>query len=186
MSTIFISNPLPNGHSTTITSKFGHILNSAELKYGERDKSYTLLGIEFTSDVLPRIWYPGNCKNVIIQITMNCLNDINRAVYQVAHETIHCLSPTGGRNGNFLEEGLAVHFSIEYTRNNGNGIWLSGIPKYDVALRLIEQLFIIDQDIIKKLRQKEPIFSLMTKELLIMTNKNIPENLADNLTKKFY
>jgi len=93
---------IPEGHSWTITSKFGHILRTAEEKYGERDKSYTILGVEFTTYIKPQIWYPGNCKHVSIQITINCLNDINRAIFQVAHETIHFLCPTGGQNANVL------------------------------------------------------------------------------------
>jgi len=94
MNTIFISHPTSCGYSWTITSKLGHILRTAEERYGKRDHSYTILGVEFSQDG-PQIWYPGNCKNIIIQISMNCIDDINRAVFQVAHEAIHCLSPTG-------------------------------------------------------------------------------------------
>ena len=185
MSSIFSSSPIPNGHSWTIVSKLGHILQTAETKYGERDKSYTILGVEITAQDNPQIWYPGNCKNAVIQITANCANDINRAVYQVAHEAIHCLSLTGGSNSNYLEEGLATHFSIEYTLNNGHGVWHSGNPKYDEALKLVEELFLIDPNIIKTVRQVEPTISLITRELLTETNSNIPQDLADNLTRKF-
>ena len=49
MSSIFISNPITDGHSWTITSKLGHIIRTAEEKYGPRDFSYTILGVEFNS-----------------------------------------------------------------------------------------------------------------------------------------
>ena len=150
MSTIFISHPIPNGHSWTITSKLGHILKTAEEKYGQRDYSYTILGVEFNQDEHPRIWYPGNCKNVIIQISMNCINDLNRAVFQVAHEAIHCLCPTGSKNANVLEEGLANLFSIEYTKDNGHGIWVSNGQNYTDASELVKKLLTIDSEIIKK------------------------------------
>jgi hypothetical protein len=185
MSSIFSSSPIPNGHSWTIVSKLGHILQTAEARYGERDKSCTILGMEISTQAIPQIWYPENCKNAVIQITVNCANDINRAVYQVAHEAIHFLSLTGGANSNYLEEGLATHFSIEYTLNNGHGIWHSGDPKYDEALKLVEQLFLIDPNIIKTLRHVEPTISLITRELLTRTNSNITQDLADKLTRKF-
>src|SRR5688572_16155643 len=113
MSELFTSQPITGGYSWTVTTKLGHILRTAEAKYGERDKSYTLLGVEFTTEGGPQIWYPGNCKNIAVQITMECYYDIDRAVFQVAHEVIHCLGPSGRQNANFLEEGLANLFSID-------------------------------------------------------------------------
>jgi hypothetical protein len=186
MSSIFKSLQIPNGHSWTITTKFGHILRTAEERYGERDKSYTLLGIEFTNQGNPQIWYPGNCKNVSIQITENCLNDINRAVFQVAHETIHCLCPTGKQNANVLEEGLANLFSIEYCAENGHGNnWSSNKEEYTNASDLVNELLEFDKDIIKKLRVVQPTISLIDKALILEICPTIPEQLAETLTIKF-
>ena len=184
-SSIYITKQIPNGYSWTIISKLGSILQVAESKYGERDKSFTILGIEITTNDIPQIWYPDSGKNIIIQITMDCLNDMNKAVYEVAHETIHCLFPAIGQKASCLEEGLAVHFATEYTQNYGHGSWFPNSPKYDNALKLIKQLFAIDADIIKKLRQRQPIISPATKELLMDINPNIPDSLAIELTKKF-
>ena len=185
MSSIFISHPIPDGHSWTITSKLGHILKIAEEKYGPRDYSYTILGVEFNQDGHPRIWYPGNRKHLIIQISLDCFNDFNRAVFQVAHEAIHCLCPTGVKSANVLEEGLANLFSIEYTLANGNGIWSSNDQNYTDASELVKQLLSFDEEIIKKLRIIEPTISLIDKSLILKTNPNIPEKLADSLTLKF-
>ncbi|WP_157594973.1 hypothetical protein [Psychroflexus tropicus] len=186
MSSIFKSHPIPNGNSWTITSKLGHILRTAEEKYGERDKSYTILGVEFTTNGNPQIWYPDDCKHVVIQITENCINDINRAVFQVAHESIHCLCPTGSQNANVLEEGLANLFSIIYCRENGHGNnWTSNAQSYTNASNLVEKLLSIDADIIKKLRAIEPTLSKVDKDLMIRVNPDITSELADKLTKKF-
>lgn len=185
MSSIFISHPIPNGHSWTITSKLGHIIRKAEEKYGQRDFSYTILGVEFNQDVRPRIWYPADCKQLVIQITMNCINDINRAVFQVAHEAIHCLSPTGKNFTNVLEEGLANLNSIEYPLENGHGIWKSDEEKYTDASELVKELLRIDPEIIKKLRAVQPTISLIDKSLILNANTKVPEQLADNLTKLF-
>jgi hypothetical protein len=53
MSSIFISNTIPDGYSWTIISKFGHNIRTAEEKYGPRDYSYTILGVEFNQDGQP-------------------------------------------------------------------------------------------------------------------------------------
>jgi hypothetical protein len=185
MPSIFYSTPITNGHSWTIVTRFGHILQTAESKYGIRDNTYTLLGIELTSASIPQIWYPGNCNNVAIQITSDCINNLNKAVYQVAHETIHCLYPTGNNIRNYLDEGLATFFSIDYTQSNGFGTWNSGDPKYDAAMELVKRLISIDPDIIKKLRQTEPCIPRMTADLLTTTNPAIPFDLASDLTKRF-
>ena len=185
MSTIFISHRIPNGHSWTITSKLGDILETAEKRYGSRDYSYTILGVEFNQEGHPRIWYPGNCKHIIIQISMNCIDDINRAVFQVAHEAIHCLSPEKIAS-NVLEEGLANLFAIEYTRANGHGNnWTSNGQNYTDASELVKQLISIDSEIIKKIRVVQPTISLIDKDLIRQINPNVPDELADNLTKRF-
>lgn len=182
---IFISIPTPVGHSWTITTKLGHILQTAETKYGARDYSYTILGVEFNQDGHPRIWYPGNCKHIAIQISMNCLNDMNRAIFQVAHEVIHCLSPINAQSVIVLEEGLANLFSIEYARLNGHGIWISDQQKYTDASALVEQLLLLDPEIILKLRAIQPTISLIDKDLILQVNPNIPQALAEDLTKLF-
>jgi hypothetical protein len=185
MSSIFISHPTPKGYTWTITSKLGHMLMTAEEKYGPRDNTYTILGIEFNQDEHPRIWYPENRKNVIIQISMNCLNDLNRAVFQVAHETIHCLCPTGVNRANVLEEGLANLFSIEYTLASGNGVWTSSSQNYTDATELVKQLLAFDPEIIKKIREVQPTISDIDSELILKVNSSVPEDLAINLTKRF-
>lgn len=185
MSTNSISQPSTGRSGEKINNFLDHIIQTAELKYGQRDITYLITGVEFENSGYPYIWYPANSKDVTIRVTINCLDDINRTVFQVAHEVIHCLSPTGSANANFLEEGLATHFSIEYTKNNGFGPWSPGNTKYEEALGLVKELFSFDSDIVKKLRKTEPTLSLITKDLIIATNSNIPENLAENLEKKF-
>ena len=75
MPSIYSSTPIPNGHSWTIVSKLGHILQTAQSKYGDRDKCYTILGVELTDRDITQIWYLGNCKNVVIQIQSDCENN---------------------------------------------------------------------------------------------------------------
>jgi hypothetical protein len=83
------------GWTWTLASRLGHILRTAQELYGPRDPNYTILGVEFGGDI-PQLWYPGDCGHVVVQINPACATDMNRACFQMAHEAIHLLSPSGG------------------------------------------------------------------------------------------
>ena len=95
-----VTRPLPDGsgYTWTLPSLLGDMLCIAEELFGPRDQSYTILGIEIGSDN-PRIWYPGDCKHIIIQLDSSASTDMYQACYQMAHETVHLLSPTGTTDG---------------------------------------------------------------------------------------
>jgi len=185
MASIFYTSKLPNGTwEWTITAKIADMLEQAESKYGARDKTYTFLGIELSNIGNPHIWFYGfDRKKFIIRINERCLNDMDYATFQVSQEIIHFLSPS--EHANVLEEGLATHFSIEYYKNCGLKSWNITDKKYLKALKLVEQLFAIDPDIILNVRKTQPLISSITKELIIETNPTIPECLAEELTKMF-
>lgn len=182
---IFTSYPIPNGHSWTIVTKLGRILEVAESMYGERDKSFTILGVEINQLDYPQIWFPSGMNNIVIQLTSDCLYDMNRAVYQLSHEVIHCLNPVLGQKTNYLEEGIATHFSLEYTQTKGYGNFEVSNPEYLKALKLIEELFEIDPKIISKLKKIKENFISVEKDDFLKINSNIPELLADKLARKF-
>jgi hypothetical protein len=187
MPTIYNSIPIPNNMwSWSIISKMGDMLDKAESKYGVRDKSYTILGVELTPVGNPYIWYRGeNEKQVIIRISKRCKNDMDFAVFQVSQEIIHCLSPAVGQTANVLEEGLATHFANEYYKSCGYKKWSIDKKRYIDALELVNKLFLIDSDIIKKLRQIEPTISKISKDLILATNSKIPSDLAESLADIF-
>lgn len=185
MSSIFNTSENANGTWIwTITAKIGDMLEKAESKYGERDKTYTFLGIEMTNIGNPYIWFLGPDKNkFIIRINERCLNDMDYAVFQISQEIIHFLCPN--EKSNVLEEGLATHFGNEYYKSCGLTSWTINDNKYLNALKLVEQLFAIDQDIIMKIRKTHKNISSITKEIIMDTNQKIPECLAEQLTEKF-
>ena len=67
------------------------MLHEAERSFGQRNKDYTILGIELADIKQPQIWFPGDCRHIIIQLTEDCINAMDKALFQLAHETIHCL-----------------------------------------------------------------------------------------------
>jgi hypothetical protein len=87
------------------------LLAEAERRFGPRDKSWTILGVDFGGSS-PNIWYPSSGdKMVVVKLSDNASLDPNRALFQLSHEVIHLLSPSGGKMAPALEEGPATHFS---------------------------------------------------------------------------
>lgn len=173
-------------YSWSITSRLSNMLSVAEDYFGERNKEYSIIGIEIENTKQPYIWYPNdaNSKHVIIRIAENCINNMNEAIFEVAHECIHCLCPNKDKCTTILEEGLATWFSIDYTNKLGIDIQPS-IQNYKRACELVSDLLEYDFDIIKKARKQSPDLSYITKELLISLRPNINPYLVNELTKPF-
>lgn len=185
--TIFTATPTEGGYSWTIISLLGTILKDAEGLYGERDRSFNILGVELCDQEQPQTWYPGGWngqKDVIIQITKDCENNLKKAIFQVSHEVIHCLCPKPGRHANVLEEGLATLFSTYESNKFGTG-YHPGSLLYISAMEIVEELLSYDETIIKKARMMEPDISLITKEMLLAFHSSIKDDLLEILLKPF-
>lgn len=141
-----LASPIKGGFSWTLPSRLGQILIEAESRYGERDKSWTLLGVEFVTSDQPAIWYPyshEDKKYLLVQLTKKALKDEQEALLQLSHEAIHLLSPAGGgKKTNVFEEGLATHFSIEYLTKQGMKVeYKTLLPDaYKNAFELVKQV----------------------------------------------
>lgn len=144
----------------------GLFLNEAEEEFGPRDYSYTPLGVEF-GGANPRTWYPGDRRHVAIVLSENALKDRARAIFQLAHEVIHLLAPTGGPGATVIEEGLATLFShrksaalqLRYTSAADN--------RYMKAEALVSELLRHDMSAIRRVRKIEPAFSRLTPQMLL-------------------
>ncbi len=181
------ASPLPagNGYTWTLASRLGHIIRTAESLYGPRNLDFTVLGVEIQGDI-PQVWYPGNCGHVVIQITTNCATDSMRACYQMAHEAVHLLSPTGRGGTNVLEEGLATHFSARYMREHcASPNWNANLPSYTRAQALVEELLGFDADIIRKLRALRRTFPEISADDVLAEASSVPPRLALELTQPF-
>ena len=188
-SNIFLTTPKATGAATwSIVSKFGFILNIAENIYGKRDPQYTILGIELSDHGCPQIWFPLVFPNsIIIQITEDCLADPDRAMYQVAYEVIHCLRPHPNTNPTVLEEGIATHFAHEYMSTfEHKPQWTASTTQYILAKKCIDLMLDNDNEIIKKLLEKELDFSKITEDMILEVSPEFPRDLAKILTTDFY
>ncbi len=175
----------PGRYTWTMPSLLGDMLHMAQRMFGERDRSYTLLGVEFCGD-LPRVWCPGNRRDLIVQVAVRCMNEPERACYQMAHECIHLLGPSGCSSATVLEEGLATWFAQHYMAERlGNPNWRSTLYSYRDAQRQYEVLHTLDPDAIRMLRQEQPTFNLFTRELLLKHYPALGEAAADALLQPF-
>lgn len=174
-----------NGYTWTLASLLGNMLHIAEDLFGQRDYSYTILGIEIGPDV-PKIWYPGNCKDIVIQLDSSAATNMFEACYQMAHETVHLLAPTGKQNANNFEEGVACYFADLYMKEAlKNPYPPPSLPSYRRAFELVKPLLDIERFCIRKLRDKEPSFSKITREQISITFPTLTQKDVSFLIKKF-
>ena len=183
---LFFARPLEaeDGYTWTLASRLGSMLQVSQDRFGQRDTSYTVLGIEF-GGAIPQIWYPGNCRNIIIQLTPECATDAVRACYQLAHECIHLLAPSGGQNANNLEEGLAMHFCHQYLVENFGIEWPCTIQSYAEARSAVEELFLVDPSVIRRLRERQPAMYITSPADIISVAPNTRPELAAYLCERF-
>lgn len=174
-----------SGYTWTLASRLGEMLQMAEELFGQQDSSYTILGVEFIVGI-PQIWYPGNCKHIIIQLDQDAATNMLQACYQIAHETVHLLSPTGGNNANNFEEGVACYFAAYYMENRLNAFnWEPTLQSYKQALALIAPR--LDEDIycVRRLRERQPSFSEISRKQIIAEFPNLTSDNVDFLIKEF-
>ena len=177
--------PNGSGYTWTLASRLGEMLHMTEELFGPRDYSYTLLGIEFGPDN-PRIWYPGSGRHIIIQLDLPAATNMLRAYYQMAHETVHLLAPTGCNDPTNFEEGIACYFAADYMKEQFNEpCWSPGIPSYERALAVIKPR--LDEDIycIRRLREHHPSFQDITKEEISREFPKLASEDVDFLMSKF-
>lgn len=123
---------------------------------------------------------------MVIQLGVVCANDPLRALWQLAHECVHLLSPTGGFHSTTLEEGLATIFSEEYFRPWGptQYEWAKSgaTAAYRMAANAAGELLALDASCIRTIREEQPRFDLMDAELILRHVPTCERVLAKKLT----
>lgn len=180
-----------SGHSWTLASQLGNMLQIAESVFGGRDETYTILGIEFV-DGSPKIWYPGDSTRIVIQLCRTCLLKPDFACFELAHETVHLLSPVRGQSATVLEEGLATHFQVWYMDDHYPQDWprlgldTAMLPQsYAHAKSLVEQVLHTDPDAIRQLRIMQPVLSRITAQQIQCQCPSLPPGVATALAGTF-
>ncbi|SAL82640.1 hypothetical protein AWB74_06337 [Caballeronia arvi] len=181
----FFTQPTPGGYRRTLASRTAAILREIESKYGTRDEEYTLVGVEF-EPTGPRIWYPGSGKHIAIQLSTSAQDYWLQAEYQLAHECVHLLAPSGGANAPVMEEGLATLFANDWLRREHNFPYTPTDARYASVLEAVEQLLKLYPDAITLLRSVERAFFKMSVETFDRAGlKNVLPDLRERLVTPF-
>ncbi len=104
------------------------------------------------------IWYPGDHKHIVIQLSLDCLTELPRACYQLGHECIHLLAPTGKQDANTLEEGLATLYGEDYATKWFNTPRNCGAAHYERAKRVAQKALAANPAFVREIRQHKPSF----------------------------
>lgn len=181
----FRARPTDDGYTWTLTTRLGAMIAEVEERYGQRDQSWTVLGVEFSSDG-PQIWYPGNRKHIAIQLAPNAIEDTVLACYQLAHESVHLLAPTGRRAAPVIEEGLATVFSEDYVGREFRRTGVTNMTSYVEAAALVRRLLSVAPDAIPRLRSIQPAFTEMNSTTFVEAGLDVPGSLVEQLMSPFH
>jgi hypothetical protein len=179
--------PYPDGSTwlAILTSTVESIVREAEARFGERDRSYRVRGVEF-HDGNPELYFPNSDRDIVIRLCRRRQSEPVELWYELAHECVHLLSPSGSLKATVLEEGLAVAFAEDYLREKRNvPQYPIGAPHYIRARDLARKLLAVDRSIIRVVRQRQPALYRITADDLRACSPQIPRDLAEQLAAPF-
>ena len=116
------------------------LLGIAESLLGPRDTSRKIYPPQFLA-AGPNVRHTPNQDGAFVEMSLNARKYWPSVVFEMAHETVHLLDPTLLGQSNYLEEGVAVVFSIlvQPTYQIENVQYPTAGPYFD-ALSLVHRL----------------------------------------------
>ena len=116
------------------------LLGIAESLLGPRDTSRKIYPPQFLAGG-PNVRHTPNQDGAFVEMSLNARKYWPSVVFEMAHETVHLLDPTLLGQSNYLEEGVAVVFSIlvQPTYQIENVQYPTAGPYFD-ALSLVHRL----------------------------------------------
>jgi len=180
----FVSRPIDGGGTLTLTTCVGQFLRDAERLAGPRDPSWTFLGIEIFGEecegARPHTWYPGNCGNIAIRLTRDVANNPARALFQLAHEVCHLISPSGNGIAPALEEGFATYFAHHIAPEYG-AIQCPVSSAYRAAYTDAAALLMLNPHALRDIRRLEPRLLMVTPQTVLQAVPSVARPLPGTL-----
>ena len=169
-----------------------HLANMLELAedlFGRRDRWYRCVGIEF-HDANPQLRYlsrpNGDGVNIIIRLSQSAAKNMSQTCFEMAHETVHLLAPTGSQNATNLQEGVACFFSMYYMKTILNEPkWCYTKESQRRVLELVTPQLEENRYCIKELRRRQRWFQRMRKEDIREVIPKLTEEDVCFLTSEF-
>lgn len=169
---VFVNHPDGNDsrHAQQLRRHLGNILEMAEDLFGQRDCWYRCVGIKF-HDANSKLKYlsrpDGDIDglDIIIRLSQLAAQNMSQACFEMAHETVHLLAPTGNPKVTNLQEGVACFFSMYYMKTILNEPkWYYTKESQRRVLELVTPRLEEDRYCIKRLRGHQRWFQRMNKE----------------------
>jgi hypothetical protein len=162
-----------------------HTLALAEARFGARVYADAIPPITFHAGP-PEVFFAAQSR-IAIHLSLRCESDYLLGCYQLAHETIHLLSPVDGRQITTLEEGIAVLFARDYIRDNIDlEFAVPADHRYAGAFALAERFLRPRPDAILRLREEQPIISKISADIIRQVYPEVPLSLCWSLATPFY
>lgn len=160
-----------------------------EKRFGPAVNEWIMGGIIFDpKENQPCLFYLYARQGVVmIKLVEPAITSIEFARFQLAHELVHCLNPSGGQLSNVLEEGMAACFQQSYATRMLKGRVRLGDEKYIAARKLFNKFLKKSKisDPIIKLRGVEPYIYKVTHATFEATGIMLPAELEEVLLTKF-
>jgi hypothetical protein len=149
------SKELPEKSGVAVWQLQIFLLQEAEKIFGIRDTEKIVYQPTFSNNDKegPMIMNKHNSDGAWAQLSVNSKAYWPCTLYELAHETVHLLNPVLG-NTNYLEEGVAVAFSIEMSESETNHPMTTEDPIYLEAYRLVKLLPNNMYESVKMIRDK--------------------------------
>ncbi len=133
-----LPNSVPETDPSALWALQQELLGLAEQLVGKRDQSKRIFQPTFHENG-PHIRNTPSLDGAFVELGSGSKVYWPTVVYEMAHETIHLLNPTVGYT-NWLEEGVAVEFSIHVQREFGLLIQSPSSGPYREALEMVRVL----------------------------------------------
>ena len=118
-------------------------------------------------------------------LSPNAAGFLPTAVYELAHETVHLLDPVARELSSFLEQGVAVEFSLSALEHYGFRLDVPGPGRYQYALNRVRSLSRAPLSDEKTIRGKIGVLSKATVPDLATIFPELPTEHLSALCEKF-
>ena len=159
------------------------LIEIAETELGLRDRSKRVYQPKFADDG-PFLQNTPDFDGAFVKLSRNAAHYWPTVVYEMAHETVHLLDPVARGNGNYLEEGVAVAFSLHVQPMYGFNMSVK-MPSYVNALKLVESLPGGALTAGKLIREAVGALSSATAQSLAELFLEVDETICDHLAQRF-
>ncbi len=159
------------------------LLARAEDLLGARDVSKKIYQPVFKENG-PYIINTPDLSGAFVALSSSAKESWPCTIYELAHETVHLLNPVDGPT-NWIEEGIAVAFSVHMTEDLVHVSMPITDPKYQNAYKLIQRFEEPYFTVARKIREAIGALSLAKKETLQPLFPSADNHLLQKLVTTF-